>query len=491
MDDDSSQGRPLLVADINDYDDGPAPEAKGKCHYFTSLMIMSTSFFLVYTAFSAIQNLAGGYLGTAGDTAISVLYFVFAASCIAGPAVVDYLGQRWSLFAAFLTVCSFCVGNVVAMHNEDNSGLQYAVLLPTGALLGFGASFLWTAQGSYLTAAAGKYAMAAGQMEKAALGTFNGVFWGMFQLTQITGNLLQPIVEKATGSKSAVFLVYAACAVAGTLLIVFLPSISDKREAKPSRRASFEGPPAKIGSSSLNISREDDEEKEDKPVMDQFREVVALWFDPRLSILLPAIILSGFEQGFIWNDFSTNYVIPVLGKSNLGYVMACFGAADATGSLLMGKLSDVVGRVPVLVAGFLLQGTIITLFLIHGAPDSANLQPIYTWPHREGETGGWGMLLVSAFAWGLGDAVWNTQLSALLGDVFSKNTNPAFANFKLWQSLVVGAVFLYNAHVGTTLKQVIVAISLVTGAAGAVIGASRADKRSKDEAAQSLLTERV
>uniref|UniRef100_A0A7S1CDR4 Major facilitator superfamily (MFS) profile domain-containing protein n=1 Tax=Bicosoecida sp. CB-2014 TaxID=1486930 RepID=A0A7S1CDR4_9STRA len=442
----------LLTADGR-----PAPahsgEGKPPRFYMTSLVIMSLSFFLVYTAFSAIQNLSGEYVGHAGSTSVSVLYFVFAASCIGGPAVVDYLGQRWSLFTAFVFIALFCVANWIAVgagKGAEHDGLKYAVLVPTGALLGFGASFLWTAQGSYLTTASEHYSIASGRPSKAALGTFNGVFWGFFQLTQLSGNLLEPLVSDATDdSTSAVFLVYAAFAVAGTVLIIFLPSIGKVKQSDKS------APDRDATSSSLQI--ESTEEEEEKTTMQKFADVIGLWTDRRFVWFLPAILLSGFEQGFIWNDFTTYYIPPVLGKKDIGYVMAVFGASDAVASVSMGKISDAIGRAPVLTIGFAAQCLVILLFIVHGAPEDGTTEPFWTWG------GGWGSLIVAAVLWGIGDAVWNTQISALLGDVFSADTGPAFANFKLWQSLSIAASFLYNQHLGIVPKQLIVYLSLCIG----------------------------
>lgn len=416
-----------------------------------------------------------------GTISVSVLYFVFAASCIGGPAVVDKLGPRWSLFTAFLCLFAFCLANLVAIHfppsddaatNKHNNTIKYAALVPTAALVGIAASFLWTAQGSYLTTAAERYALASNKPSKSALGLFNGVFWGFFQLTQITGNLLEPVIHKLTDSNTDVFLVYSVFGLIGALLILFLPTLAKEIP----------------GSADPEAGDVDEDKEDDKPLMEKFREVWSLWGDHRMQILIPVILLSGFEQGFMWNDFTTHYVKPVMWRyghsTDLGYIMAIFGAADAGASLLMGKLSDVIGRIPVLTIGTACQATVIAMFIIHGAPPAlphplpdtvppgaADVVPaFYSW------AGHWGVLSFAAVLWGIGDAVWNTQLSAILGDWLSEVKGPAFANFKLWQSLSIAACFLYNDSLPTRTRQFIVVVSLVVGYSCSLLAARKAKK---------------
>lgn len=61
---------------------------------------------------------------------------------------------------------------------------------------------------------------------------------------------------------------------------------------------------------------------------------------------------------------------------------------------MLGKVSDLVGRGPVLVLGTLCQlGVSITLLIIDVPKDS------------------WTLLILFAAIWGIGDATWNTQIT--------------------------------------------------------------------------------
>ena len=84
-----------------------------------------------------------------GFISISVLYFVFMLACLGTPVIVSVLGSRWSIVVAFLCFVLFCIANVLVANAPTNVALAWGSLVPTGALTGFAASFLWTAQGEH------------------------------------------------------------------------------------------------------------------------------------------------------------------------------------------------------------------------------------------------------------------------------------------------------------------------------------------------------
>merc|ERR1712048_792379 len=61
-----------------------------------------------------------------------------------------------------------------------------------------------------------------------------------------------------------------------------------------------------------------------RPLGDSLRGVVGIWWDRRMQCLIPLIMYSGLEMGFIWGDFTSNWVKPSVGTSYIGYVMAAF-----------------------------------------------------------------------------------------------------------------------------------------------------------------------
>ena len=258
--------------------------------------------------------------------------------------------------------------------------------------------------GAYMTACAFQYAKCCGDEQQSALGLFSGIFFGIFQLTQVSGNLIESLVYKSGESPVPLFTVYLVCAAAGTLLSAFLRKVEDVSgpdESAPLLDAEHgEGLPAgKMAASTSSINVDG---SATKPAADPSQETLvqllmrtaALWTNPKMVLLIPMLFYSGLEQGWVFSAFTTSFIKPSLSATNIGFVMTAFGAADALGSFALGKLSDVVGRPPVLIVGFLLQGSVAVVLLNVTLGEDA-----------------WAPLILCAVAWGIGDAAWNTQIS--------------------------------------------------------------------------------
>jgi MFS family permease len=399
---------------------------------------MSLSFLLLFTAFSAIQNLAGHYLiAPLGFIQGTVLYVTFAVSCLFGPLIGSKLGAKWSLFCGFIGyMCyaaaamvttsvfvqshnstlvpkEFCINGTNITGFKDNcydTTVGWVVELIGAALCGFCASFLWYAQGVYITKSAIKYNDAVvrssqGQKTpKDSKGLFNGIFFGFFQLTQVTGNLVGSVLLKNGWPFHTICLVYLISAAAGTILCFFLRSVNSAAERK--------------------------EEQEGVSVVERLKGPLSLLFkDFRLPLLVFFMIYTGVEQVFMWADYTSNYIAVALNPGDIGYILAVFGVCDAIFSVVVGKLSDIVGQLPMVYLGFAAQAGVLVFLEFSNWDDGDPMIPLY----------------ICAGIWGLGDAVANTVMNAIIGNYFSESEMPnAFANLKLWQSLACAVGFSYS-----------------------------------------------
>ena len=440
-------------------------DEKGGGMYKANVLHLGFAFFLVYTAFSGIQNLSASLISpkSLGTATIGTLYVIFAASCLVGPAFVARVGNSKSLAFGFCCMCFFCVAYVVASNDNNLQTLNWPVLMLAGAAVGFAASPIWVAQGAYITQQAKLWSAACPPLDAAGnaivgaadaiprMGDANGIFWACFQATQISGNILPSVMLNAGASNTAVFLVYLVFAICGTL-------VASRLRKPPAEAAELvtEAP------------------QELTPVMESVTSMVGAWSNPRMYSLIPIIMFSGLEMGFIWGDFTANYVKPTLGKADIGYVMCIFGVSDIFFSFLFGKLSDMpsIGRMPILALGGVAQLVIMIVSLGLEIPDCASaalpldpktgLNPYaddggclvaFNGLHKQypaiftkdygTESSWWLKLIAMAFVWSIGDAAWNTQLNSIISETFTDDPAPGFANLKLWQSLMTGAAFFY------------------------------------------------
>lgn len=91
------------------------------------------------------------------------------------------------------------------------------------------------------------------------------------------------------------------------------------------------------------------------------------------------------------------YVSCALGIRSIGYVMICFGVVNALCSLVFGSAMKYIGRFPILIMGAALHlGLIVWLLIWRPDPNAPSV------------------FFVISGLWGVGDAVWQTQINGEL-----------------------------------------------------------------------------
>ncbi|KAI5063400.1 hypothetical protein GOP47_0021947 [Adiantum capillus-veneris] len=401
------QNHSLQSADEEPLLRGATPPS-GSNSSLRDLHLLSTSFLFVFLAYSATQNLESSVNanGNLGSVSLGILYLSLTLFSVGAPFPVKWLGPKKGILVGLSGYWIFILANLFP---------SWYTMIPASLFLGFTASLLWVAEGTYITSAAKGHALEKKVDEESAIGSFNGVFWSYFAGTQVIGNLLSLIIlhsEKgadATSTDSSfttwpLLVTFLGCMFAGTSLACFLRPQKD-----PLRQA--ENSAVKFMSSTFGIL-----------------------LDKKLLLLLPLLVYSGLQQAFIWGDFTENIVTPALGVSWIGGVMAAYGAADAGASLLMGRLSSGLASASNLVflGGVVQLMILVWLFLKQSYGSGA---------------GGYLNIFGQAIMWGLGDASLNTQISALLGILFANETEAAFAQWKIWQSVATSFVFFATSSI--------------------------------------------
>ncbi|GAQ79101.1 unc-93 homolog A [Klebsormidium nitens] len=410
-----------------------SPADKQWSPYKRDLHMLSFSFLLVFSAFGATQNLESS-LNTdqgLGPISMGVLYCFLTVCSFLAPLFVHWLGAKNALLLGLTGYWAFVAANLVP---------TWFTLVPASAYLGFTASILWVAEGTYLTSAARAHSASCGSPEESTIGEFNGVFWAVFASNQVVGNLLALFLLRNGRSDPAhpghvdkfattlLFAVFLACMSVGTVAACFL-----RPEAKGARDLGADDPPVSIRSN--------------------LRSTMALLGDRRLLLLLALMVYSGLQQAFIWSDFTKDVVTPALGVSWVGGVMAVFGASDALASYFAGKLSSGMHSITFLVSGgAAAQLLVLIALLVKSSFGSSSTD--------------YASLFTAAFLWGLGDAVFNTQISAILGICFPDDTASGFAQWKIWQSAATSAACFATPYLGIGTKLCILAGVLTVGMGG-------------------------
>jgi predicted MFS family arabinose efflux permease len=116
-------------------------------------------------------------------------------------------------------------------------------------------------------------------------------------------------------------------------------------------------------------------------------------------LIIPLTLWNGFEQAFISADFTKSFVTCTRGPEFVGWTMICYGVCDTLGSYLFGFMVKHVGRAACFIAAACMNYAMIFTFLFW----TRTVDEVY-------------LLFLLPAIWGLGDAVWQTQINGNLHD---------------------------------------------------------------------------
>lgn len=144
------------------------------------MAVLGGVFFCVFFAYDMIQGYAAQLYGaTLAANCEAALYASFTASCVAAPAIVDSLGSRVALFVGALCYAGLALASLGYASAGAPPALR-PLVVGAGALVGAGASLLWTAQGRVMLA----------QRGGAGPGGAFALFWGLFNASAVAGGLV-------------------------------------------------------------------------------------------------------------------------------------------------------------------------------------------------------------------------------------------------------------------------------------------------------------
>ncbi|CAK9871435.1 unnamed protein product [Sphagnum jensenii] len=405
------------------------------------LHVLSLSFFFVFLAYGAIQNLESSLLKIdgLGSTSLAVLYLSLTISSLGAPFVVMRLGSKNAILFALSGYWIFIVANLFP---------SWYTMIPASIYEGFTGSILWVAQGTYLTFAAKSHAAVCNITEATAIGNFNGQFWSLFASNQVIGNLITLALLQFAKSSS----VDPSMTTPGVvqLFIVFLGSMA-------------------VGTVFACLLRPHDQIcTSEQPLLqsDSVNSVIcnrsfvksgfSLLFEKKMLLLILIFLYMGLQRAFIWGDFTRDIITPAFGVSWVGGVMAVYSAADAIGSLVAGKYSTGLVSIAIITsAGAITQAVVLIIFF---------------W--KQEYTTGWtdcALLVGLSIAWGVGDATFQTQIGALLGILYPHDTEAAFAQLKIWESAGTSVAFFVSTHMDLVAKQFSLLSILVVSTAALLV----------------------
>ncbi|XP_042862812.1 UNC93-like protein isoform X2 [Penaeus japonicus] len=431
-------------------------EKQEKFQMLKNVFIISIAFMFLFTSFNSMANLQSSINKMDGTAALSTLYAALVISCAFVPTwMIKKFKAKWTLAVSMLGYSTYIAAQFYP---------RVWTLVPTSVLLGLGAAPMWSAKCTYLTQVGTKYAALVGENAEVVIVRFFGIFFLFFQSTQVWGNLISSSVLSAGVEE-----VNRTEEELGVCGINFCPW--DQLTDNTTNTTTNEIPKVQIYTmatiylcfslfASVIIlifvdplkSFGEDEENDANSGKSGLQLLVASFNHmrhPYQLLIIPLTIWSGVEQAFIGADYTAAYVSCGLGVHMVGYVMICFGVCDAICSVSFSPLVKIFGRIPVFTMGFAINlGIIITL--IHWMPRPDDLPYFF----------------VISGLWGVSDAVWQTQINALYGVIFPGQSEAAFSNYRLWESLGFIIAYACSTVLCIEAKITILLVFISLGAVG-------------------------
>lgn len=429
---------------------------KEKWRILKNVSAISCAFMIQFTAFQGTANLQSSINAKDGLGTVSLcaIYAALVVSCIFVPTfLIKKLTVKWTL--CFSLMC-------YAPYIGSQFYPKFYTLVPAGILLGIGAAPMWASKATYLTQVAGVYAKLTDQAVDGIIVRFFGFFFLAWQTAELWGNLISSLVlsnpHGGGGSSSSNSTNYDGC---GANFCQSLQINSNENLERPADGEIYEISGiylACIISAVIVIALvvdplsrygEKQGRRNSQPEMTPIQLLSATAYQlkkPYQQLLIPITVFIGMEQAFIGADFTQSYISCALGISNVGYVMICFGCVNAVCSLLFGSIMKYIGRAPIMGLGVLVHTGLQTWMLI--------------WrPHPDAPM----KFYMAAGLWGVGDAVWQTQVNGLYGTLFRRNKEAAFSNYRLWESVGFVIAYAYSTHLCCRMKLYVQLTILVCG----------------------------
>ncbi len=351
-------------------------------------VVLSFGFLFVFASYLALQNLQGSLNdeGGLGVLSLSCLYAAAILTAVCSPAVITLIGMKKTVMVAF-------IGHII--YVLSNFYPSYYTLIPSSVLVGAVTAPLWTCQGIYLTTCSLSISERTGMKPYVSLSRIYGIFYTMFEVGNICGNLLSSLVlyqgdYNVTVTNSSSFcgsndcpgdgtvdiiadpdpvIVYIllgaflACVATGLAIVTFcLPSLDN---STPTSKYAIK-----------------------KSLLSALRFLIKSDF----KYITPFVMFVCIQEVFTWTEITKSFVSCPIGIQNVGYTMTCYGLSIALFTILFSRITKFIPRY--FLIGFARALDLaLMLWTYHWIPTSKDAVLIY----------------VLFALWAVGEAIWRTQ----------------------------------------------------------------------------------
>lgn len=418
-----------------------------------AILQVSIAFSFIFTAFNTqgftlinyLRKIAKsapetGITESSGYIGFSIIYGVFTFGNLFAPYFVRRFGPR-----IIQVVGAFLYLTYITSFLYIFAALFYSA----SALVGLGAAFLWTANADYVNRVS----------LNGYMGRNSSILWGFIQASMILGGAFLYGFNKLGSSDDDYGLVYRAFAVLNFIGILILAALPSADRINDSALVDLEDP-----------SEDSNEDIMIPPVVEHsiLREFALMW-NTLISWRMMALILGFAYTGFAVTFYTGVFSACVLSTSALGYakdyavslIAVCIGSGEILGGFINSssgpngclnrKLVSIIGFNLSLVGYLLVYLCLPSDSPMHESTETTVIQPDMT------------LIGVISVLLGFSDCCWQTQIYVILQKIYKDDIGPAFAIFKIFQSVGACASFYYGSFMTLTVQLVIMSVSGAVG----------------------------
>ncbi|XP_049873726.1 UNC93-like protein [Pectinophora gossypiella] len=420
-----------------------------------NVLVISVAFMVFYTAFNGAVNLQSSIHNEAGlgMAPLAAMYGgVLFSSFFLPIVIIKWLDTKWTIPFCMVAFMPYIAAQLFP---------SFYTLVPAGILAGLGSAPLWCSMCTYIATVSEAHSKMSKVSADALLARHLGQFYMVFHINQVWGNIISSVVISTGGNKAAVTHMNATL-IPELCGANFLPSAD-------AGKALQEQPPQKIqtlagiflacmvgaiiivaiGVDSPKRYKTDRNSKSNASGLALLAVTMKLLIEPNQLLLLVISIFIGLQQGFVTADVTVAFVSCAIGPGTVGYVMMAHGLADAFGCAVTGLLAKLIGRVRLICCAVCVNTALYVTML--------------SWrPHLEEEF----VVYVIAIVAGVCNSVWLVQINAYYGSLFPGREEPAFATFRLFESIGFIITFSISPYLRTSSKVYLLFCTMVLGSIG-------------------------
>ncbi|KAL8563434.1 hypothetical protein ACOMHN_051378 [Nucella lapillus] len=410
-------------------------------HELRTVVFVTVSFQMVFTGYRSIQNLQSSLNEENGLGVISlgVLYGAWIFSGFFTPTAIRLLTTKGALMVAWVfhvlyTTCTFYPA--------------WELIVPASFLVGIFSAPLWTSQSLYITACGYSIAKGASGSPYHTFSRFNGIFFAIYETSQITGNLISSAVLHNGVGNGSQQIHFRQCRTGDCPLA---DNATDFEEPQPWVMDVLLGIYIACGISGLLMTYifVIPLPKSDWTIEASTKQTVTSFFvtlrHTSIGLLVPMFIFQGMQQAILYSEFTRSYISCPLGIHMVGYVMATHGATTPLTTWLFSRLVKLTGR--------------YVLFVLAGAVNLGLMVVMYFWTPDQSHRP---FIFLAPILWGVSEGIWLTQSNSLIAVQFSRQKEPAFAIYHTCRSVGLALTFAYSSSLCASVKlQVALAFVLL------------------------------